>query len=173
MKPDKIINWLMQEDNPPVRLLTLTRLLHRPETDPEVQKAQLTLMNYSVTQSILDHSDEIWHSEDFGRWSYKGKLWNTVYLGHFLADGQDTRIAKGVGKLLEQEWTGNYCMTACMLTAFRRLGYGNHPHVIEGTQILAQRLLDSGGIPIVASQTELHHLRLALSEPQPLLQPSD
>jgi hypothetical protein len=34
-----------------------------------------------------------------------------------------------------------------MLTAFRRLGYGDHPHVVEGTQALARRLIEDGGIP--------------------------
>ena len=47
------LRWLLQEDNPPVRLLTLTRLLHRPEMDAEVQDARSRLMTYSVTQGIL------------------------------------------------------------------------------------------------------------------------
>jgi hypothetical protein len=132
MNKDEILDWLSEEDNPPVRLLTLTRLLHKPETDAEVQDARARLMDYSVTQGILAHSDEIWHTDARGRWSFRGKLWNTAFLGHFLADGHDPRIAEGVQALLEREWTGNYCMTACMLTAFRRLGYGRHPHVIQG-----------------------------------------
>jgi hypothetical protein len=33
-----------------------------------------------------------------------------------------------------------------MLTAFRRLGYGDHPVVVEETQVLAERLLAEGGI---------------------------
>ena len=56
MNREAILNWLLEEDNPPVRLLTLTRLLHRPETDVEVQKARARLMDYSVTQGILAHS---------------------------------------------------------------------------------------------------------------------
>ena len=43
----------------------------------------------------------------------------------------------------QREW---HCMTACMLTAFRRLGYGDHPVVIEGTETMAQRLLDGDGL---------------------------
>jgi hypothetical protein len=145
---DAILNWLLQEDNPPVRLLTLTRLLHRPETDTGVQDARARLMDYSVTQGILAHSDTIWQSGPRAFWSYKGKHWNTVYLGHFLADGHDPRIAGGVQALLRHRWIGDrfHCMTACVLTAFRRLGYGDHPVVIEGTETLARRLLDDGGI---------------------------
>ncbi len=141
------LRWLLQEDNPPVRLLTLTRLLHRPETDAEVQDARSRLMTYSVTQGILAHSDTFWQSGPRTFWSYKGRHWQTVYLGHFLADGHDPRIARGVQRLLrERGWVGaNFqCMTACMLTAFRRLGYGDHPVVVEETEALARRLLADG-----------------------------
>ena len=155
MTSGKIVDWLLQEDNPPVRFLTLTRLLHKPESDRDVQNAKSKQMDYTVTQGILAHSEEIWHSDKYYRWRYKGKYWNTVYLGLFLADGQEPRIAKGVGKMLEREWTANYCMTACMLTAFQRLGYGDHPRVIEGTQILAQKLLDTEGIPCAGMNYDL------------------
>jgi hypothetical protein len=163
---DQILNWLLGEDNPPVRLLTLTRLLHRPETDVEVQDARSRLMEYSVTQGILAHSDAIWQSGPRAFWSYKGKHWNTVYLGQFLADGRDPRIAGGVQALLRQRgWVGPTfpCMTACMLTAFRRLGYGDHPVVVEETETMAQRLLDDGGIACRAMNTSLlSHCYMAL-----------
>jgi hypothetical protein len=53
-----------------------------------------------------------------------------------------------VQALLEHRWVEDklYCRTASMLTAFRRLGYGDHPVVIEGVETLAQRLLDNGGM---------------------------
>ena len=140
------LRWLLQEDNPPVRLLTLTRLLHRPETDAEVRDARSRLMTYSVTQGILAHSDTFWQSGPRTFWSHMGRHWQTVYLGHFLADGHDPRIEGGIQRLLrERGWVGaNFqCMTACMLTAFRRLGYGDHA-VVEETEALAQRLLDDG-----------------------------
>jgi hypothetical protein len=157
MEHDAVIHWLLEEDNPPVRLLTLTRLLNRPETDAEVQEAKAQLTNYSVTQGILAHSDEIWASGPRMFWSYKGKHWNTVYLGHFMANGRDPQIAKGVQSLLERPWISNkwHCMTACMLTAFRRLGYGKHPVVIEGTEALAQRVLDDGGLTCPGMNTSL------------------
>jgi hypothetical protein len=164
---DAIIDWLLEEDNPPVRLLTLTRLLGRPETDAEVQDARAQLMTYSVTQGILAHGDEIWQSGPRSFWSYKGKHWNTTYLGSFLADGRDPRIAEGVQELIQQRgWVRSncfQCMTACMLTAFRRLGYGEHPIVAAETEALAQRLLDDGGIACTAANTSLlTHCYMAL-----------
>jgi hypothetical protein len=167
MDRDEILNWLLQEDNPPVHLLTLVRLLHRPETDPEVQGARARLMDYSVTQGILAHSDTFWQSDKRDFWRYKGKHWSTVYLGHFLADGRDPRIAGGVQELLrERRWVRPdrfQCMTACMLAAFRRLGYGDHPVVVEETEALAQRLLDDGGLACrEMNKTLLSHCYMAL-----------
>ncbi|MFL7811743.1 MAG: hypothetical protein AB8I80_24115, partial [Anaerolineae bacterium] len=85
--------------------------------------------------------------------------WNTVYLGHFMADGHDPRIAPGVQQLLrERGWVRPdcfQCMTACMLAAFRRLGYGDHPVVVEQTEALAQRTLDDGGIDCTAMNPSL------------------
>jgi hypothetical protein len=167
MDRDAILDWLLEEDNPPVRLLTLTRLMGSPETDAEVQDARARLMEYSVTQGILAHSEEIWQSGPRSFWSYKGKHWNTTYLGSFLADGRDPRIAEGVQTLIrERGWVRSncfQCMTACMLTAFRRLGYGKHPIVVEETEALAQRLLDDGGIACTAANNSLlTHCYMAL-----------
>ena len=123
---DAVLSWLLQEDNPPVRLLTLTKLLQRPEEDAEVMEARSRLMEYSVTQEILAHSDEVWASGPRMAWSFRGKLWNTVYLGYFMADGRDPRIAPGVEALLTQRWVRDDfgCYSSSGLTAFRRLGYG-------------------------------------------------
>ena len=161
------LRWLLQEDNPPVRLLTLTRLLHRSEMDTEVQDARSRLMTYSVTQGILAHSDTFWQSGPRAFWSYRGRHWQTVYLGHFLADGHDPRIEGGVQRLLcERGWVRSncfQCMTACMLIAFRRLGYGDHAVVVEETEAMARRLLDDGGIACRAMNTSLlSHCYMAL-----------
>ena len=167
MNQTPIVDWLLEPDHPPVRLLALTRLLGRPETDPEVLDARARLMEYSVTQEILAHIEEIWNAPPRSFWSYKGKLWNTTYLGHFRADGQDPRIAPGVQALIEgRSWVleGRFqCTTAYMLTAFRRLGYGEHPIVVEETEALARRTLDEGGIDCTLIHNSLlSHCYMAL-----------
>jgi hypothetical protein len=150
MNRDAILNWLLKEDNPPVRLLTLTRLLHRPETNAEVQEARHSLMTYSVTQGILAHGDQFWPDDKGAYQKYRGKYWQVIFLGQFLADGQDPRIAGGVRDLLAgRRWvnkSGGQCLTANMLTAFMRLGYRDHPVVQEETEALAQRIVADRGI---------------------------
>ncbi len=162
------IGWLLQEDNPPVRLLTLTRLLHRPETDPEVQDARSQLMDYSVTQGILAHGEQFWTQDDRAYSKYTGKYWQVIFLGQFLADGRDPRIAAGVRDLLASHkwiyrWGGGHCLTANMLTAFRRLGYGDHPVVLEETETLAKRIVADRGIDCqVMSYSLLSRCHMAL-----------
>jgi hypothetical protein len=155
MDRDAVIHWLLEEDSPPVRLLTLTRLLHRQAMDADVQATRARLMEHSVTQGILAHSDEIWASGPRMAWSFRGKLFNVVFLGHFMADGRDPRIAPGVEAMLTQRWVhDNFgCYMALALTAFRRLGYGFHPAVIEGREALAQRLLADDGLTCMGMNT--------------------
>jgi hypothetical protein len=155
------------EDNPPVRTLTLTRLLGKRETDAEVQQARARLMDYSVTRGILAHGDEFWQDDDRAYWKYKGKYWQVIFMGEFLADGRDPRIALGVeGLLARRKWVskgGGQCLMANMLAAFRRLGYGDHPVVREETEALAERILADGGIECGAmSYSLLSHCHMAL-----------
>jgi hypothetical protein len=107
-------------------------------------------MTYSVTQGILAHSEQFWLEDDRAYWKYTGKYWQVIFLGQFLADGRDPRIADGVLDLLaHRKWvnkSGGQCLTANLLTAFRRLGYGTHPVVLEETETLAERILTDQGI---------------------------
>ena len=148
--PDNVIQWLLEEDNPPVRYLTLTELLKKPEDSPEVSQARLRLMTYSVTEGILKHHVEFWQYDDRSYWKYTGKYWQLIFLGQFRADGYDPRIAQGVdGILRRRKWinsAGGQCLTANILRALMLLGYGDHPVVIEETEALAERLLLDGGI---------------------------
>jgi hypothetical protein len=116
-------------------------------------------MDYAVTRGILAHIDEIWALGPRAYWSHRGRIWSTVFLGSFLADGRDPQIAKGVEELLhDRGWAQKgcfQCKTACMLTAFRRLGYGEHPVVVEERENLAQSLLRDRGIACRAINTSL------------------
>ncbi len=151
MKPSEdVLRWLLEPTNPPVRYLTLTDLLGRPETDPEVRSTRARLMEYDVTRAIVDHADALPLDDDHPYWKYDGLYWQLIVLGQFLADGRDPRIAGAVDFVLEhRHWVQKrrwHCLTANLLGALLRLGYANHPIVIEETEKLARRFVEEGGI---------------------------
>lgn len=149
--PDKVVEWLLGGDNPPVRYLTLVNLLGKSPRSREVREARSRGMDYSVTREILRRAREF-ASEDDDRayWKYTGKYWQVIFLGQFLADGKDHRIAGIVNGLLEKRgWiskSGGQCLTANILAALMRLGFGDHPVVREESEALAARILADGGI---------------------------
>jgi hypothetical protein len=158
--PRDVLEWLLQPDNPPVRYLTLTNLLHKPPESAEVRKAKARLMDYPVTQEILRHTEEFPSDvKDRAYTKYSGPYWQLIFLGQFLADGKDPRIAGWAQDILEKRaWVtraGCQCLTANMLAAYMRLGYGNHPVVVQETEALAERTLGDGGIRCAAMDYSL------------------
>ena len=156
---DDVIHWLLEDENSPVRYLTLTKLLNLPETASEVRQTRARFMEYNVTQGILRHSKEFWKDDDRAYWKYTGKYWQLIFLGQFMADGKDPRIVEGVHDILnKRKWvmkSGGQCLTANLLAAFRRLGYGDHPVVIEETEALANRIVTDRGIKCTAMDYSL------------------
>lgn len=148
------IDWLLEADNPPVRYLTLQNLLRTPEQDPELARAKSGLMRYRVTLEILEHADRFWGDGDKAYEKYLGKYWQLIFLGQFLADGQDPRIAAGIGEVLDQrKWVskdGLQCLTANILAALTRLGYGDHPVVRQEREALARSVVQDAGIDCAA-----------------------
>jgi hypothetical protein len=148
--PKDVLRWLLEPENPPVRHLTLTDLLGKPATAPEVCAARARLMEYSVTREILDHPNTLPLDDERPYWKYDGLYWQLILLGGFLADGRDPRIAEAVRFVLEhRHWVQRrrwQCLTANMLGALIRLGYGDHPIVVEEIDALARRIVEEEGI---------------------------
>lgn len=171
--PADVLEWLLEPDNPPVRYLALTNLLHKSPESPEARKTRTGTMGYSVTQEILRHVREFSQDNRYRAYrKYTGKYWQLIFLGQFLADGRDARIAGWAGDLLEKrDWitqTGGQCLTASVLAALMRLGYGDHPAVAEETENLARRVLVDGGIRCTAMDYSLLSL-CHMAQPKLLL----
>ncbi len=164
---DNVMNWLLEGDNPPVRYLTLTNILNRPQNSSDARRAKADLMNYEATQAILSHADEFWSDDEGAYWKYTGKYWQLIFLGQFLADGKDAHVARGANDILgNRKWikaSGWQCLTANLLTALMRLGYGTHPLVVEETESLARRIVADGGIKCgETAYSLLSHCHMAL-----------
>jgi len=150
--PDSTLEWLLEPDNPPVRYLTLTDLLGRPPSDPEVRETRSRLGQYGPTRTILEQFDQFRNDcKAEAYWKYTGMYWQLIFLGQFRADGQDPRVRELVEKMIEtRNWVlikqGGQCLTANVLLALILLGYAEHPVVREAAVGLAKRLLTDGGI---------------------------
>ncbi len=145
-----ILDWLLGEDNPPVRYLTLKNLLDTLPSDPAVVAAQARLMEYSVTTEILKHADDFWALDDKAYWKYTGKYWQLIFLGQFLANGKHPEIAKGIPGILDQlpsiASKGWLCLAANLAGALIRLGYDMEPVVSEAAETIAGRVVGDRGI---------------------------
>ncbi len=164
---DNVMNWLLEDDHPPVRYLTLTNLLNKAQSNSDVQHAKAHLMEYDVIQAILKHSEEFWDDDKGAYRKYTGKYWQLIFLGQFLADGKNPDVVRGADDILKnRKWimtSGWQCLTANLLAALMRLGYGNHPLVIEETESLANRVVADGGIKCsLMAYSLLSHCCMAL-----------
>ena len=92
---DKVINWLLEENNPSVRFFTLTSLLDRSLSDPEVGETKKAIMEKGIVPEILDkqNSDGSWGiPERFYNDKYTGTVWTLLLLAEMAADPDDQRI---------------------------------------------------------------------------------
>jgi len=149
-------DWLLEEDNPSVRYLTLTDILEKPAGDPEVAKAGGYIMTKGVVPQILAKRDEegFWDKPDkFYTAKYKGTVWQLIILAELSADGNDQRIKKACEFLLETSQdpeSGGFsmhrsakkgggrhsevmpCLTGNMVWSLIKLGYLCDPRVQRG-----------------------------------------
>lgn len=87
--------WLLEPNNPSVRHFALRHLQGRDQTDPEVQATRAAIMETDPVRTILAnrHPDGHWVKPGPGYWpSYRGTVWQVVFLADVGADGADERI---------------------------------------------------------------------------------
>lgn len=149
-------DWLLEEDNPSVRYLTLVDILDRPASDPDIVRARRDIMAKGVVPQILDKQEEEGYWGDPERFyvsKYKGTVWQLIILAEHLADGEDERIKNACEFLLDRSQdltSGGFsihnsiksgggrhsevipCLTGNMVWSLIRLGYLSDPRVWRG-----------------------------------------
>lgn len=95
--------WLLDRSTPAVRAATLTRLLRRPITDPEVVEARRLAMQTDPIRGILDAQDPhgwwVKPGPGYGP-KYGGTVWNLMFLDQLGADPADERVQAAVRYVL-------------------------------------------------------------------------
>jgi hypothetical protein len=159
-----VIEWLLEEDNPPVRYFTLRELLEYPEDDPQVLQSKSQILQNGAVPKILDRQKPEGHwgnPEDFyERSKYKGTVWSFILLADLGADGRDERIGRAKEFLLclsQDSQSGGFahvtdpsgggmhlgvipCLSGNLVWAMLRFGYGDDPRVQRGIDFLATYL---------------------------------
>jgi len=143
----KIVEWLLEENNPSVRYFTLRDLLDRSERNIEVQNAKKEIMTKAVVPKILSsqNAEGYWAEKDkFYRAKYKGTVWQLIILANLGADGSESRIKTACEHLFhhsQDKESGGFsydysitadggshngvvpCLTGNMVWSLIRLGY--------------------------------------------------
>ncbi len=148
------LDWLLSEENPPVRYLTLTRLLDRPERSPEARAVRKRLGDYAPTRRILANRARFWKEGADLYQKYRGGYWQLIFLGEFLAPHDLAGVREGVefvlahqGPIAGAPFWGIHCLNANVLRAAVALGFGDDPRVRAGLEHVADEVVRARGVP--------------------------
>lgn len=159
-----LLDWLLEEDNPSIRFLTLTRLLGRSQRNPDVRAARAAIMRSGFVPTLLalQAREGCWGAPDsFYTAKYRGTVWQLMMLAEHHADGSDERVRRACEFILvssQDPESGGFsqkrakraaggvpsdvipCLTGNMVWSLLRLGYLGDERVERGIAWLARYL---------------------------------
>ena len=160
MPTTRVLDWLLEEDQPSVRYLALTQLLGRRASDPEVRAAQARIPSAGWVAEILSRRDPggWWvHERSFYQPKYTATNWNLLALSDLGASRAIREVAsscelwmkksplKGGGVGGNSNGHGHHCYTGNMARALIRFGYGDDPRVRKALDWLVRTAHPKGG----------------------------
>ena len=170
---ERIIDWLLEDNNPPVKRRALVNLLGYSEDSPEVRAVSGRVNEYFPIRKILENWEKFWTKEGEWRHSYKkyqGGYWQIIFLGDMGADGNDERIRQGCEFIIgrrndrgmyfpneDKRYTGTniLCLSANVLRGLYRLGFGKDERVLEGLETMSEAIVRDGGARCMAVEVSL------------------
>jgi hypothetical protein len=151
---------LLEEEQPAIRYRTLTDLLGRPGSNPEVRAARNLLGTVGWGASILaaQNSEGTWLSdEDYYLPKYLSTNWQLLVLADLGLTREDPRVARAATRWMERCATkdggfegnggrvGHLCITGNTVRALIQFGYQDEPAVRAGLEWLVQHAAKLGG----------------------------
>src|SRR2546427_3447956 len=156
----KVLDWLLEEDQPSIRYLALTQLVGKAQDAPEVLAAKELIPEKGWAADLLaqQHRDGWWVSDEslYGP-KYLSTNWMLLALSDFGLTNDDPRIAKACELWLRRMATadggfapsggkkGHPCTTGNMARALVRFEYTDHPKVRSAFQWLDGKTDKKGG----------------------------
>lgn len=160
MKADKVTEWLLEEDQPAVRYLTLRELLGKSENDSQVVKARDQITRRGWAADILaNQSKEGWWASKERAYGpkYLSTNWMILVLSDLGLSRSDPRIAKAVSWWMQRMSTedggfapdgtkrGHLCSTGNAARALVKLGYVDHPKTRGAFEWMVKNAAPLGG----------------------------
>ena len=156
-----MLQWLLDKEQPAVRWLTLTMLLDRKESDPDVVEAKSTIPLRGWAADILRNQT------DSGRWAsddslympkYLSSNWMLIILSDLGMTKEDVRIAKSAELWIDEfsKEDGGFntgkksrkselCITGNTARSLVKFGYAEHQRVRSSFEWLVKNQHEKGG----------------------------
>jgi hypothetical protein len=156
----RALQWLLEKDQPAIRYLALTRLLDKPERDPEVKEAKKAITERGWAAQILKIQDPAgwWAGEDsLYRPKYLSTNWMLLVLSDLGLTKNNPRIRKACelwisrfakedgGFAMDGSSKSHLCTTGNMARALVKFGYADHPKVSSAFEWIAKNRDKNGG----------------------------
>jgi hypothetical protein len=152
------IDWLLEKDDPTVRLYTLVNLLGVCESDADARKARSELMRSGPVAEILARQEPDGHWGDSAKYysdKYGGAVWQLLMLAELGADPSDPRVRAACEFILaasQDRESGGFSVSSSA-----KSGGGRHGEVIPcltGNMAYSLIRLGCGGDPRLRSAIE-------------------
>jgi len=154
----RVIDWLLEDDQPSVRYLALTDLLGRPENGSEASAARSDIPKRGWAFEILRRQkpDGRWQTRSNGSLygpKYTATNWMALVLSDLGLTKDDPRIAK-TAELFFKEWMDDkkenifkdeVCIVGNTARFMTRFGYGDDPRVRKLFERLLEDQKEDGG----------------------------
>jgi hypothetical protein len=154
------VDWLLESSQPSIRYLTLTSLLHRAPSDPEVlaTRSEVPRVGWAAELLASQLPSGVWApEEDPYRPKYRSTHWKMLVLSDLGVTRDDPRIARGCERWMTemnkpdggfgfgQGATGHLCVTGNAVRALIRFGYGEDARVQDALGWLVSHQAKLGG----------------------------
>ena len=160
MKSDNVLNWLLEDNQPSIKYLTLTQLLEKTDKDSDVLSTKDAITSRGWAADILSkqHRDGWWFSEkSLSRPKYTATYWMLLILSDLGVTRTDPRIEKACdlwvkkfakkdgGFAYDRARVSEMCITASTAKSLIQFGYPDHPQVKTALQWLIKDQKENGG----------------------------
>ncbi|MHA2329875.1 MAG: hypothetical protein ACXACR_15265 [Candidatus Hodarchaeales archaeon] len=161
----KTLEWLLEDDNPPVRNLTKKYILDEEPTKTDIKQID----EYFPIKTILSSMkpDGAWTDPKKPYKKYTGSYWQFIFLSELNANSTNKNIQKAAENIFSYQLEtgtfphelnfkkGIHCLTANLLRAFIHFGYEEDNRVQKGIKSLTNHILDNKGVTCIDLVTNL------------------